>query len=53
MRVERLNELFPTMGDATGSEEWQEWVAANPVWQQLMSFFGESWYGEFTQYLEL
>lgn len=50
--VERLNELFPTIGDATGSEEWQQWTAA-PVWQKLMNFFDESWYGEFTQYVEL
>ena len=49
---ERATELFPTMGDATGSEEWQEWTA-NPVWQKLMGFFDEKWYGEFNEYSEL
>ena len=50
--VERLNALFPTMGDATGSEEWQQWTA-QPVWQKLMSFFDEKWYFEFNEYAEL
>jgi hypothetical protein len=51
--VERGVELFPVAGDATGSEEWQQWVAANPVFQKLMGFFDEKWYGEFTEYVEL
>ena len=50
---ERLRELFPIMGDATGSEEWQQWVAANPVWQKLMSYFDEKWIAEFTNYIEI
>lgn len=51
--TERAREIFPVMGDATGSEEWQQWVAANPVWQKLMGYFDETWYGEFTEYTEL
>lgn len=50
--IERARELFPVMGDATGSEEWQKWTA-NPVWQKLMSYFDEKWYGEFTEYMEI
>lgn len=48
---ERRDELFPVMGDA--SEEWQQWVAANPVWQKLMGFFDENWNAEFTEYFEI
>jgi hypothetical protein len=50
---ERAAELFPTMGDATGSEEWQQWTTGNPVWQKLMSYFNEKWYGEYNEYVEL
>lgn len=50
---ERRDELFPVLGDPTGSEEWQQWVAANTVWQTLMGFFDDSWIGEFTDYHEV
>ncbi len=50
---ERATELFPVMGDATGSEEWKQWTGSNAVWQKLMGFFDEKWYGEFTEYTEL
>lgn len=50
---ERAAELFPKMGDATGSKEWQEWTSSNAVWQKLMGFFDEKWYAEFNEYTEL
>ena len=35
--AERARELFP--GDDAMSEEFQQWMAANPVWTGLMSYF--------------
>ena len=36
---EREKSLFPVYGDISqASEEWNQWVADNPVFQKLMSF---------------
>ena len=50
---ERRFEIFPVEGQATPSVEMQQWMAANPAWEKLSSFFDESWYAEFTNYIAL
>ena len=50
---ERRFEIFPIEGQATPSEEMQQWMAANPAWEKLLSFFDETWYAEFTNYIAL
>ena len=50
---ERENELFPPVNggpSAGGSEEWKRWTEANPVQQELLSFFDTKWFGETTSY---
>ena len=50
---ERRFEIFPVEGQATTSAEMQQWMAANPAWEKLLSFFDESWYAEHTVYIAL
>ena len=52
----RSQQLFPTTADGrpSTSEEWQQWVAANPVWVELMIHFDYTQLmAAFTEYAEI
>jgi hypothetical protein len=52
----RSQQLFPTTADGrpSTSEEWQQWVAANPVWVELMIHFDYTQLmAAFSEYVEI
>ena len=49
---ERARQLFP--GDGSMSDEFQRWMAANPVWAGLMSYFDyDKLLNDYTEYTTL